>query len=916
MSRATRERTNRVEYGPMDRVTAANPCPVCGKPDYCLIAPDKSAVICPRVPSAKRCGEAGWLHVLNDTPTVESRPVNTMIKPHTTNGKKKPKLVVPRDWQADAERFAKQLTTEDRAWIAKRIGLPVSAIDTIPLLGKLPNSANLYGIITTWPEMNAAGEVTCITDRTPGELEDEKKRQWGSTWGLTLPHGWRDRPGPLFVVEGPTDAAAMSITGLCCVARPSNSGGADLLAELLADWPADRAIVIVGEWDQKESGLWPGKTGMDHVANELAKLLGRSILTALPPQGTKDVLAWLTDPARGEAPWGERGRELSGYLLTNAVTIVGSPPSEKNSSPSPFGGDGDAAPSVVLPYRPFPLEALPPAMREFVRDIAQSVGVGCDPCFAALPALALTGAAIGGALVVSPKRGWNEVPTLWAVVIGDSGTAKSPAADPATAIAHAIEDCLEADHERAVAKFIADMESYKAKIKDDPTSVDPADKPVPPLREYFIADDVTIERLVENLKNSPRGIFVVQDELANWFGSFSRYKGKGDASDTPKWLGMFDGRSVSYQRKTSAPGVPRDIRVKRAIVSVSGGIQPGILAAALSDPSYVNSGLAARLVFAMPPKQCVRWSDTEPNEAVGTRFRAVIHALRKLAFDPKSSVSRIGLDVMAKAAFVPFHDAMASSAENHDGGEMAAAIPKLVRVSLRLAMIHHCATEADAGRDPGKSCIPEASMRAGIELAKWFECEAERVYAMLVEKPEDRSARILADYVRRKGGSITARQLQKSNARRYPNAEAAELALDGLASAGLGVWHEEVATNRKTIRRLVLANETPSDARRCPTLATDDEDDCSATPSDTVSDAVKSAACEALQKLVFPDTASDNVGRLTGNHRGNSDHHESDINHPLKNAVSDTVSDKPRPRNRRRLRSDDRPEILRDGGSA
>ena len=70
---------------------------------------------------------------------------------------------------------------------------------------------------------------------------------------------------------------------------------------------------------------------------------------------------------------------------------------------------------------------------------------------------------------------------------------------------------------------------------------------------------------------------------------------------------------VGYQRRTSTPGTPRDIRVKRAIVSVCGGIQPGILANALSDESYRNSGMAAPFVFAMPPKKCACWRKIEPD---------------------------------------------------------------------------------------------------------------------------------------------------------------------------------------------------------------------------------------------------------------------------------------------------------------
>lgn len=53
----------------MQRVTKRNPCPICGKPDWCLRAEDDSAAICQRISegSVKQCGEAGYLHILRGT---------------------------------------------------------------------------------------------------------------------------------------------------------------------------------------------------------------------------------------------------------------------------------------------------------------------------------------------------------------------------------------------------------------------------------------------------------------------------------------------------------------------------------------------------------------------------------------------------------------------------------------------------------------------------------------------------------------------------------------------------------------------------------------------------------------------------------------------------------------------------------
>lgn len=455
----------------------------------------------------------------------------------------------------------------------------------------------------------------------------------------------------------------------------------------------------------------------------------------------------------------------------------------RKTEPDPFadavarpttGGPGRTpwqAGVAVPEYRPFPVEVLPPVMREVVGAVARAIG--CDPAYPAVPALVVAGAA----LAVSPKKGFLDIPALWGVVVGHSGTAKSPAADPFAAAAHAVEDGLEA-------RYAADLEAYHhdAEARGDADRGRP-----PPAREYFVADDITVERLVENLKSSPRGVLLVQDELANWFASFTRYKAGGRGSDVAKWLNMFDGRAVSYQRRT---GHPRDVRVKRAAVSVTGGIQPDILRAALSDPAYIASGLAARLVFAMPPKVCPRWTEAEADPDAIRRFRDVVEFLRAIPFDPVGGPLPLSLEVPAKVLFVAFSDSVMARAEDLDGGPLATALPKLARIGLRLALIHHSVTHAAAGRDPGRFSITEGSMRAGVALAEWFGHEAERVYAMLAETPEDQQARGLVELVRRKGGAITPRGLLRTNNRRYRSVAHAEAALDGLVSAGWGEWEE------------------------------------------------------------------------------------------------------------------------------
>jgi len=286
---------------PMIRVSASKLCPVCQKPDWCLVASDGTAAICARTESATRSGDAGWLHRLTQSPPRREPRAPAKGRPATT------------DWIALAGRRVAGLTPARRDELARTLGLPTDALDALPLVGFHTDAGGSY---FTFPEANAGGTVVGLIRRFG---DGTKKAIPGSKRGLTLPAGWRERPGPVFVVEGPTDAAAMTAAGLAAVGRPSNSGGVAHLTELFGAWDAGRTVIVIGENDRKAGGEWPGRTGAESVARGLAGRLGRAVHMALPPAGAKDVRDWLTAPDRGNTPWPDRGVELGSRLIAGSV---------------------------------------------------------------------------------------------------------------------------------------------------------------------------------------------------------------------------------------------------------------------------------------------------------------------------------------------------------------------------------------------------------------------------------------------------------------------------------------------------------------------------------------------------------------------------------------------------------------------
>lgn len=101
-------------------------------------------------------------------------------------------------------------------------------------------------------------------------------------------------------------------------------------------------------------------------------------------------------------------------------------------------------------------------------------------------------------------------------------------------------------------------------------------------------------------------VLAAQDELAGWFGSMGRYSNNASARvDESFWLSAYTGLSVVIDRRT---GDPPMLHVEQALVALTGGIQPDIFARVMT-PERRESGLAARLLLAYPPRRPKQWSD-------------------------------------------------------------------------------------------------------------------------------------------------------------------------------------------------------------------------------------------------------------------------------------------------------------------
>lgn len=433
---------------------------------------------------------------------------------------------------------------------------------------------------------------------------------------------------------------------------------------------------------------------------------------------------------------------------------------------------------VALPpaYTPFPVNDLPEPLKSLVIQGAGAIGPSCDPAFVALPALAVAASLIGATRTIALKRTWKEPSVLWSVIVGDSGTLKSPAMMLAINPFFELQGRLRGEHKDLLRQYEKEKEDRASTKSNGANDLGPA--PEKPLERRVICSDITIEAIAEILDDSPQGCLLWQDELDSWFQSFKRYKSGKGGSDRPQWLSIHSARAIVYDRKT---GDKRTIIVPWAAVSVTGGIQPGVLAQDL-DPGAMESGLGARLLLAYPPHVKKQWTDAELPAEVDDAYAELLLQLSKLSFHtdlqgrPRPHVLQLSSE--AKGLWVDYYNTWAEEQFAAEG-QLRAAFSKIEAYAARFALIIHTVAGLNQGISRPTDVSADA-VYAGINLANWFANEARRVYQVLSESEDARHTRCLIEWIRQRGGKVSVRDLHRSNPSKYQTAEDARADLDDL----------------------------------------------------------------------------------------------------------------------------------------
>ena len=416
---------------------------------------------------------------------------------------------------------------------------------------------------------------------------------------------------------------------------------------------------------------------------------------------------------------------------------------------------------------PFPSDVFPEPLQRYVEQVSEAIGVPAD--FVAVPLLASLGSAIGTSRRVEIKSSWRELPTIWVAVVGDPGTAKSPALEWGTRGVKERQKAWKSENERQRATTLLSQGDEKGK-----------DKPKPPALRQSFTTDSTVEALADVLQANPRGVLYCQDELAGWVRAFNQYKTSGGA-DRQVWLGIWNSATTLINRRNRT----EPLHLERPFVSVAGAIQPDLLGELKAEGGR-DDGFLGRVLFSYPEAQPALWTDAEPDADVIKRHDRIFKKLFDLQASYSGNPRTVRFAPEARKLFVEFYNR--NAVEINSPGfpySLRGAWAKMAGYCARLALILHMTSVASGNTDDEE--INEESMDGAIRLIGYFKSHVRKVSRRLRPNPEGERLERAVDWIRRHGDKATLRDICTYKVAGCRQREQAQSLFRDLEEAGLGM---------------------------------------------------------------------------------------------------------------------------------
>lgn len=370
----------------------------------------------------------------------------------------------------------------------------------------------------------------------------------------------------------------------------------------------------------------------------------------------------------------------------------------------------------------FPIEIFPQDIQDYLIECNLKLDSSIEYMGCSL--LWLISVCIGNSIEMEVKRGWTENVSLWISLVGKAGLGKTPSISniifPLTKI-----------NAKEIKTYIKEIEKYNfysaltKKEKEDYPEV------FKPVKTQFIANDITLEALVDLHQESDNAVGVFKDELAGWLKDMNKYR---EGSDLEFWLSTWSGKSVNLNRLTR-PGS----FVEKPFIPVLGGIQPSIFNTFYTDENKDN-GFMDRMLLCYPDLKVEHYNESEISEDLLKWYKELIISFYDIMKgiikrDEEGSIITLTAKFSeeAKKEWMRIFNEMTDVQNNEEENEyLKSMFPKQKSYIPRFACLIHVFDEF-MGTGGNALLISKESVLKAEKLSKYFISTAKKIKINSVE---------------------------------------------------------------------------------------------------------------------------------------------------------------------------------------
>lgn len=446
---------------------------------------------------------------------------------------------------------------------------------------------------------------------------------------------------------------------------------------------------------------------------------------------------------------------------------------------------------------PFPVEALPPVLRDYAKDLAEVYQVPVD--LAAVLMLSIIGFLLSQRVVIEAGPSWTEPTNLYVACALPPASRKSHIFRDVTAPLRSIEraeikrfgaEVERLTQERRIletALAAAEKRAAKAPAEERDAAFQEAEElrqqlPSIPAPPRLLADDVTPEQLVTLLRQNQGRIALMSAEGGVFGMMGGRYNNGTPNLDVYLKAHSRDFIRVDRVNRTS------DF-VESPTLSMGLAVQPEVLRGLADNPSFRGRGLPARFLYSLPSSKIGlrEINDVRLNPGIQIRYEGLINELYDFGRLPPDQAGaepvRVILSPEASALFKAYR--VDNEAALGPGGELYLISDwggKLDGAVARITGILHAAKRG-ARLDEWE--IEPETMRAAIEIGEYFKAHALAAFDMMGANPAVDDARyVLALIQRREWKSFSVRDVHQALRGRFKSPQDTHPALDILEEYG------------------------------------------------------------------------------------------------------------------------------------